>query len=117
VFENDTFLFFDDNLELIEAIPGTISFEFRVLKESLTNEDVRLMLTIELRLTRSTFSIARSVATYSSLLDCAPMEVRCLSDFKCTSCLLNFVYWRRVIPANECRLKLPGLIGVASPFA
>ena len=56
MFENDTFLFFDDNLELIEALPGTISFEFRcsVLKESLTNEDVRLMLTIELRLTRST---------------------------------------------------------------
>ena len=55
MFENDTFLFFDDNLELIEALPGTISFEFRcsVLKESLTNEDVRLMLTIELRLTRS----------------------------------------------------------------
>ena len=54
MFENDTFLFFDDNLELIEALPGTISFEFPVLKESLTNEDVRLMLTIELRLTRST---------------------------------------------------------------
>ena len=58
MFENDTFLFFDDNLELIEALPGTSSFEFRVLnsreQESLTNEDVRLMLTIELRLTRST---------------------------------------------------------------